>query len=386
MRRKQDQWLYDAFAREVSIPETMEARLADSLALVRQKSRGKDTDMKHHHRRGWKTALLIAAVVALLAGTAVAAGMHTGFFESAYGDEGKRPQWTEPKFDAHGNQTGTYTFPAVQGFEVDEEKADRLLGDYISDIEKTIEVDGYTITLHELVMDENGIGSILLDVENPDGLGEMLVSPLGKHSPPIIVQMIADMDIDFPYFGHDYVVVESSITDTSIRYVTYLTPMFDFEPGTDLIVEAVSENTASITLSAPELIPAATFSGGGVVGKLSPVGLKLIWDKPTGFVSEDRITFGKNDSGDVYVDGKYYGNLYMGLVWEELAGPGTPPSIGDFRIRFKDGSEYILQSETIYNTQGYVNDWTTWYAFNNLVDVEEVEAICIDDMRLLPAE
>lgn len=347
MRRKQDQWLYDAFAREVSIPETMEARLADSLALVRQKNRGKDTDMKHYHRIGWKTALLIAAVVALLAGTAVAAGMHTGFFESAYGDEGKRPQWTEPKY-AHGKIVGTYTVPAVQGFEVDEEKADRLLGDYISDIEKTFEVDGYTITLHELVMDENGIGSILVDVENPDGLGEMLVSPLGKHSPPIIVQMHVDMDNDILPFGRNYVVVESSITDTSIRYVTYLTPMFDFEPGMELSVEAVSENTASVTLAAPELVPAATFSGEGVVGELSPVGLKLIWD--------------------------------------ELVSPNGPPSIGDFRIRFKDGSEYILQSETIYNTQGYENDWTVWYAFNNLVDVEDVEAICIDNMLLLPAE
>lgn len=385
MRKKQDQWLYDAFAREISIPETMEARLADSLALVRQKSRGKDTDMKHYHRRGWKTALLIAAVVALLAGTAVAAGMHTGFFESAYGDEGKRPQWTEPKYDSHGKITGTYTYPAVQGFEVDEEKADRLLGDYISDIEKTIEVDGYTITLHEFVMDENGIGSILVDVENPGGLGEMFVSPLGKHSPPIIVQMRADTDIDFPYFGRDYVVVESSITDTSIRYVTYLTPTFDFEPGTDLIVEAVAENTASVTLAAPDPVPAATFSGEGVTGELSSVGLKLMWDKPTGYISEDRIT--GDEYGNIYVDGEFYMNQYTeGFNWEALAGPNEPPSIGDFRILFKDGSEYILQSETIYNTQGYVNDWTCWYAFNNLVDVEEVEAICIDGILLLPAE
>lgn len=394
MKRKQDQWLYDAFAREVSIPKSMEARLAESLARVRRKCRGRDTDMKHYRRKGWKTALLIAAVVALLAGTAVAAGMHTGFFESAYEGAGERAVIEEPKYDAHGNQTGIYTYPAVGGFEVDEETTERLLGEYATHVGQSVQLEGYTITLQEIVLDENGIGTMMVDIENSFGLGELYSFASGGYATPVNYGLWLDDDTDFLGFGEKYLTIDSMVTDTSIRYVSYLTPYFELDPEGTLIFHVsnvsddgvMSEN--ELRLPVPETVPAKKFTGDGVEGELSAVGLKLIWERPTGYVSEDRITFGENDTGDVFVDGEYYGNVYMGLVWEDLAGPSGPPDPDEkFSIGYKDGSEYILKEEELLNVrQSSESDWTVWYAFNNIVDVEEVESICFDDIVLTPVE
>lgn len=91
-----DDRLYELFGRERDIPETMQARLdacyEDILAESKSGARG-----KRPVRKGVKTALLIAAVVALLAGTAVASA-ELNLFE-LFGSMG-RPEYAAVASDA----------------------------------------------------------------------------------------------------------------------------------------------------------------------------------------------------------------------------------------------------------------------------------------------
>lgn len=67
MKRTQDDWLYEAFSRDAELPESFARTLAETCDTIRrQEGRGKDSDMHKHMKKGLKTALLIAAAVAVL--------------------------------------------------------------------------------------------------------------------------------------------------------------------------------------------------------------------------------------------------------------------------------------------------------------------------------
>ena len=78
MKHDSDAWLYEAFSRDVPIPEDLSRRLAETYETVRRDSRGKDTiPMKKHTSKTARTALLLAAAVAILSISALAVYQYT---------------------------------------------------------------------------------------------------------------------------------------------------------------------------------------------------------------------------------------------------------------------------------------------------------------------
>ena len=63
--------------------------------------------------------------------------------------------------------------------DVDGQVADRLLGPFVADIYQSVELDGYTLTVEQCVMDENGNGVATFSLQNPDGV-EVVMSEYGE--------------------------------------------------------------------------------------------------------------------------------------------------------------------------------------------------------------
>ena len=67
MKETQEKRLYEAFSRDAVLPESFSRMLAETCDTIRrEEGRGKDSDMNKHMKKGLKTALLIAAAVAVL--------------------------------------------------------------------------------------------------------------------------------------------------------------------------------------------------------------------------------------------------------------------------------------------------------------------------------
>ena len=114
-------------------------------------------------------ALVVAICVAVLLATGgVAYAVATsGFFQRAFGDHGmgERSEWG-------------FTTDGGERIEYSREFSAEIPGEVVEDLEGAIEEvglatqgNGYTLTVENMVVDENGCGAVTFTLENPDGLG-----------------------------------------------------------------------------------------------------------------------------------------------------------------------------------------------------------------------
>ena len=113
-------------------------------------------------------AVVSVCVTALLATGGVAyAVVASGFFQRAFGDHGlgERSEWG---FTTDGGTWIEYSreFPTEASEEVVED-----LEAAVMEVGLSVEGNGYTLTIEDMVVDENGSGAVTLTLENPDGLG-----------------------------------------------------------------------------------------------------------------------------------------------------------------------------------------------------------------------
>lgn len=338
----------------------------------------------------YRTILIAAVLAVLLIGTALAVGLHTDFFHHAYGDG-----TSHGAFDVQEHPGSVVTYPAMEAAEVDERLSETRLGDYIADVNKSITIGGYTLTIGEMILDENGIGTMTVDIENPDGL-ELTELAGGNFTCPAGISVYEETDGLFDaYLASKAYPVTGSVTDTSIRYVYYFASAEHWTPGAPLFAEvSVAEASGApleerTDIPALPLVPAVRFAGDGISGELSSVGLTLTWDIPEDYIDvETRVTV--DDEGNLYLDGELLGNMYMDtdLYAREIHPfePGLLTDGGRFSIIFDDGEEYVIEAEGILNTpESYRSGWTVYYAFNRIVDVDSVERIMFDGIVLTPA-
>lgn len=122
MEHRDDIRLYNAFSRDADIPASLDRRLADVYETVRQDGRGKEHSMNRHMKKGVRTALLIAAVMAVLTVSAVAAVYHQSAMED------RRLSSESKKQNAAGEEI--YLYSAAGAAEPAEEPADDAGGLY----------------------------------------------------------------------------------------------------------------------------------------------------------------------------------------------------------------------------------------------------------------
>lgn len=370
MKQNLDDRLYEAFAQEVQLPDALDERLAQCYRRVRLGSQKGDA-MKHvnhkPNRKALRTALALAAAICVLAGAALAVADYTGFFESAYGDGiAAQEAHDVPIVNDEGKLITTEHYPAIDRAPVDTEQASELIGDYVSAVGQSVELRGYTFTIRECVMDENGIGAVTIDVENPDGVSQQTIfdGANGEFSPYNIVFGEASKQAsEGEVWGFDDrgFIDEAASTDTCVRWVYYLIARDTLEDDITVQVavhkgesdtdKAPLYETAELTIPQSEYVPAARFTGGEFDAELSPVGLVL------------RLADVETDS-------------ILDLCAKDLV------------IRYADGSEYVVRGEDLYSTSlGFLrHNGSVCLSLNRLVDVDSVTEIYLRGYYYEPIE
>lgn len=108
----------------------------------------------------WAKVAAVALAAVLVIGTGAYATA-TGWFANMFGTHG----YTDVEPEDHGK--------GVQYFDVSEEAAAALVGDKFNNVDQVIEHDGYVLTVHGYVVDENGCAIGWATLSNENGLRKL---------------------------------------------------------------------------------------------------------------------------------------------------------------------------------------------------------------------
>lgn len=158
--------LKKALAQEIEIPDQVEERIKQACAQVKP--------APHTVRRSCRplrTVLVAAAVIAALSisAAAVYAVNHGPAFQAFFGNEGRSSTEYTEMYDEYGN-----FYVASMNEErvpVDEEQAEALVGEYLSDTGWVWQVGEYTVTVENYLLDENtGTAKVYYSLYRPGGV------------------------------------------------------------------------------------------------------------------------------------------------------------------------------------------------------------------------
>lgn len=309
----------------------------------------------HAGRGGARRAVTLALAAALVLGlgaAAYAAGAHSGFFKNAFGTG--VPGQAAHSVDIAAPDGGvlkTETYPEIERTDIDDELAEALLGDYVSAVGQSVRLGNYTVTVREAVVDENGLGAVTVDIENPDGHGFAPDGSFLTQNPAVYLGFSPEYRGGTPIAARDYAAAEG-YSATRISFVYYLAPPVEAEPGEGIVLrftrverDSGKRDTAEIILPAAECAPVRRLTGDGATAELSPIGLTV-----------DFLTCAHD------------------AVYEEYV-------TGDIAITFADGETYTVKSEGVNNaalgTYDIDNPARHKYVFNRIITPAQVKTLTL---------
>ena len=323
-------------------------------------SQGKKTSRAPRGRLRVRTAVAIAATTALVASAAYAAA-NVDFTQLAFGPKGNADveAHTVVEQDCINPVTGepkSWVAPSRTWADVDEQTAECLLDGYVFDAGLTAESHGYTLTVGQCVMDENGNGIAAITIENPEGVdiadagyGEVYLS----NDAPVF-ELVESPDGESPWDVRIVRDVEAS-TDTKLVGAAYFGP-FRGTIGEGLVWSLASregggQSSVQATNAAgePTYLPAATLPA-------------------------------KEFKGE---DGSTVELSPIGMVQHPAR---VDQHVREVVIRFTDGTEYTVDrwgvDDPVANSvlsygYGWENEDDGARMFNRLVDVDAVESVVL---------
>ncbi len=309
-----------------------------------------------------RAAVATAAVTALVASGAYAA-VSSDFFQSAFGTKGQQDveAHTVVEEDHISPVTGepvSWVAPSRTWEDVDEQVAQRLLDGYVFDVNRTCELNGYTLTVGQCVMDENGNGVATVTLENPDGVdlsdagyGEVYLS----NDAPVDFR-IESVDSAVLFWDARVIMDAEQSTDTKLVGVAYFGPftgridgglewaLADRESGGTSSVAAQDADGTSVYVPQATLPTREFQAEDGSTVEVSPIAL-------TQFLAD------------------------------------SDNSANEAVIRYTDGSEYVVYrqggDDPVANDvvgYGYSDDADrdgSAHLFNRLVDVDAIDSITL---------
>lgn len=375
----------------------------NTLSEVLKMAHNADNKSKKRNRRVM-TVLLAAALTVALSITAFAVASHTDFFRSVFGDqEVESYEAYEDLEDDTKPDSGTTVFPGYEREEVDEETAENLIGSQITSQEGSVTVEGTTLSVEELLVDDTGVGILTFKAANPDGfpalarLEDFPGSEISNYMPfdeekgwitdPRLILGEEDPDghANYPVNFHTYVdKVRSSDTEMYLMmYFSSLVPITeeddltlatsvmaytgevetfqDWETGEEIEDPITEQTDYTLPLAVSKTAASIPFAeDGGGKAMVSPISLSL-----TGINMTDNtksITL-------VYADGSEYAvtdgenrNIQYAMEWSQ----SNMESSSDFIDLRGAEARYVLlfnrlvDPENIASVQVVLNDGTSY--------------------------
>lgn len=157
---------------DIEIPKKVDERLQDTYSRIRSQNKTKTL----HAKKSWRKITAAAAVAALTltvtGGTAAAAYLseHTDFLQGMFGNTTKPSlEATQVPADPDKDDGMMADVPGREYVPVDEEKADALIGDKITEANITKQISDHTLTIESIVTDGNSL-LMSMTLEKPGGV------------------------------------------------------------------------------------------------------------------------------------------------------------------------------------------------------------------------
>lgn len=399
----------------LAIGQVESSRLTRSELSVPSRDIKEDKTMKARPRRIFRNLLVAAVIVSLLTVTAYAVtgylifdspedmisavfGDKTGFDHS---DGSIRP-------DPNGPPSGIIVEPTYDRVPADAEVVASEAAPLVEAVGQSISWGGYTLTVDANLYDSvTKCGMVTYLLENPDGLPEYKLQSNGE------VWFPGGEVIDFSQYGYSYIIRDKS-TDTKLT-ATYYYQIRDRE-STDLEIsfsqwsemtaqeyrqwfaetkqllkqevseEAAYEYVRQLTGENFPLVEAEN-SRESIIEQgydaMAYERMGVLEDKQES--CPDKIIIPEAQQGEMtnitLGDGAVtLSPIAVTIRKQEIENRGES-FMGLFKIRFADGSEYVVQDGYIENRVFAVTDseeTELTYMFNRIIDVKDVVSVVVD--------
>ncbi len=256
--------------------------------------------------------------------------------------------------------------------QTDPANAERILGPFVGTVGQSVSANGYTLTVDEVVVDENGIGVATYTLSNPDGVGE----------------------VD-GYYGHFGFMPDAPIRGVHIEGATQrdigngMTGGISFRPAERQGRGAFDRHRApcrpilllAFRRARRERLYVAAFRVGR--GKRTPAG-PTVTSAPEAAIPETAFAAETGETVSMSP---------LGMVASESIEATDPGSYRRCVVAFSDGTEYVVKDDRYYELDDKENapelvDNTvftlgsdsvgTFFVFNRLVDVEAVASVTFE--------
>lgn len=366
----------DVLGKEIIISDIVNERIQDTYRILEEEPAY--SGKKSRRRKNLYTAAAAAVIICLGMPGVVYASVKSGFFEGMFGNETKKStDVIHTEIDDGKDGKVAVDIPSKEYVPVDEEKAEKMLGQWVMDEPIVTKIGDHTLTVQSFAYDKNA-AMMYFTLEREGGVTALS----GDMNTNLSKGAFFTEDADF-YF---YVEAAKEIVGAENIYV-------DLEKSTEekmycssyiLWPESVKES-ALIELvidKYPEPMrnmPSA--SGEEERAWQEQIETERITLTDKGQIPVQCIDFGQ----DGYVEYSPVSicidmSKGLGLSEEEAA---DPYYMKHLEIKYKDGSSYVVSDkEANIDNSGYTLGTDKEYkaAFNRLVETDQIEEIIVNDV------
>ncbi len=349
----------------IDAPDDMAERVIRMAGTSNRNMRGH----RVHHIPVRAVVIGVTLSAALVGGGAYAA-VQSDFFQSAFGDKGQKDVAARD-VPVEGKDS-TFRLAEMTRVQTDPANAERILGDYVGTVGQSVSINGYTLTVDEIVVDENGIGVATYTLSNPDGVGE----------------------VD-GYYGHFGFMPDAPIRGVHIEGATQRDIGNGMTGGISFDQRSVKDEVLSTGTELHAVQYFCSLFGehdeNGYMWRLS------VWDEESGRLAGPTITYAPETAipatAFVAETGETVSMSPLGMVAPESIVTSDPGSCRRCVVTFSDGTEYVVKDDRYYEFDDKKNapelvDNTiftldsgsngTFFVFNRLVDVEAVASVTFE--------
>lgn len=374
--KHQERKMKDLFGKKVEISNEVEERLESTYEILRSRSK---SETKKQYKFPKVTVAAVTAV--LMISTGVYASIRSDFFEGMFGNTTKTSTPVKPvSIDDGKGGTVDVVIPSKEFVDVDEERAQELLGDYVLEEPIVKEIGSHTLTVENFLYNELG-GLMYFTLER-----EGKVTALAGNEDTNLAKGASFTDEADFYFtiqiGEQTIGYENIYVDTqqSTAEKMYCYSYFLWSEESEIDVE-----------QKPYLLIQKYPCTRGEINRMDAEEYSQMCEN----VVEEKVNLTEQDAVPTKtLDLGEKGTLRISpfaLAFDipKMLGLSNldidPWNVKHVEIQYKNGESYVVEdkNENINNT-GYVIGCDPYYkvAFNRLVDVENIKAVVINEITI----